>query len=203
MNALGVLLAGGEGRRLGDRSPKALVRCGGRTLLERALTTLTALCDRVVVVAPADMALPVDAARRLADPPGHAGPLAALAVGLGSHPFDEALVLAVDFPLVSPALLAALRVRRGDAAAVLPVPGGIPQPLAAWYTARTLAPLAAALASGERSATRAALALAPTLVDDGVLATLPGGLDAWLNVNTPAELAEAERRLAPPSRESA
>ena len=149
MNALGVLLAGGEGRRLGDRSPKALVRCGGRTLLERALTTLTALCDRVVVVAPADMALPVDAARRLADPPGHAGPLAA------------------------------------------------------WYTARTLAPLAAALASGERSATRAALALAPTLVDDGVLATLPGGLDAWLNVNTPAELAEAERRLAPPSRESA
>ena len=196
MRTLGVLLAGGEGRRLGARAPKALVPCGGPTLFARALATVSALCDPVVVVAPAGMELPVEAALRLADPPDAAGPLAALAVGLGSRAFEEALVFAVDFPLVTPALLAALRARRGDAAAVLPAPGGIPQPLAAWYTPRALDPLAAALASGERSVVRAVLALAPALVDDGVLATLPGGLDAWLNVNTPAALAEAERRLA-------
>src|ERR1051325_4041093 len=102
MSTLGVLLAGGEGRRLGARTPKALIRCGGRTRLERAMATLTALCDAVVVVAPADMVLPVDAARRLADPPDAAGPLAALAVGLGSPPFSPPPPLAGGLSPASP-----------------------------------------------------------------------------------------------------
>ena len=196
MRTLGVLLAGGQGKRLGGVTAKALVMCAGRTLLERGLSTLTSLCDSVVVVAPQAMTLPVDAACRVADPADAAGPLAGLVAGLGARPFDEALVLAVDMPLLSPATLTALRSLRGEATAVLAAPGGITQPLAAWYTARAFATLAVALASGERSPTRAVFAMQPAIIGDDVLATLPGGLDAWLNVNTRAELDEAERRLA-------
>ena len=196
MSTLGVLLAGGRGERLAQEKPKALARCAGVTLLARAMTTLSAACDSVVVVAPGDMALPVEPRQRVADPAGASGPLGALVAGLGAHPFDEALVLSVDLPLVTPALLAALRALRGDDAALVPAPGGIPQPLAAWYAPQALARLARALEAGEHSVTRAVLELAPTLVEDALLATLPGGLAAWLNVNTPGDLAEAERRLA-------
>ena len=208
MKTLGVLLAGGQGARLGADTAKALAMCAGRTLLARAMATLTALCDSVVVVAPGALDLPVPAEQRIADPPDAAGPLAGLVAGLGApagRACDEALVLAVDMPLLTPATLAALRALRGGAAAVVPAPGGIPQPLAAWYTPRVLAPLAAALAAGVRSPSRAVMgfaglpglaALGPAIVRDDVLASLPGGLEAWLNVNTQAELHEAERRLA-------
>ena len=202
-----MLLAGGLGRRLGGDTPKARVMCAGRSLLDRALATLAALCDAVVVVAPGDMELGELATpgagrdvqrdvKRIADPPGAAGPLAGLVAGLGADAFDDALVLAVDMPLLTPETLTALRALRGEASAVLPAPGGITQPLAAWYTARAFAPLAAALAAGERSPSRVVFAMHPAIIGDDALASLPGGLGVWLNVNTRAELDEAERRLA-------
>jgi molybdopterin-guanine dinucleotide biosynthesis protein A len=206
MSTLGILLAGGQGTRLGGESPKALVSCGGRTLLARALATLASVCDAVVVVAPEALVLPLPAEQRVADPPGASGPLAGMVAGLGSpagRACDEALVLAVDLPLLQPATLIALRALRGGAAAVVPAPGGIPQPLAAWVAASVRAPLAAALAAGERSASRAVVALAPAIVGDEVLRSLPGGLEAWLNVNTPSELEEAARRLVAAERRRA
>jgi len=119
---LGVLLAGGRGARLGAGVPKALVPCAGRTLLERARERLAALCDRVVVVAPAGMVLPVEPSVRVGDRPGARGPLAAMLAGLSARPFGEALVLAVDLPLVSVEALGRLRALRGDAAAIVPRP---------------------------------------------------------------------------------
>ena len=77
MRSLGVLLAGGRGTRLGTGIPKALMVCGGRTLLARALGTLATQCAQVVVVAPHGMELPVPRAERVDDPPDAHGPLAA------------------------------------------------------------------------------------------------------------------------------
>jgi molybdopterin-guanine dinucleotide biosynthesis protein A len=196
MRALGVLLAGGRGARLGGDAPKALVVCGGRTLLERARVALREVCDEVVVVAPATMSLPVPDRERVADPPGAAGPLAAMVSGLGARAHDEAVVLAVDLPLVGAATLASLRGRIAGARAVVPRPGGVAQPLAAWYAGDALATLATALAAGERSVTAAVSRLEVEWVEDDLLARLPGGLDAWLNVNTREDLAAAEARLA-------
>ena len=195
MRTLGVLVAGGRGQRFAELGSKALAECGGRTLLARAIATLSELCDPVIVVAPPDLRLPVPAARRVVDMPGAQGPLAGVVAGLGSRRFEEALVLAVDLPLLTASLLAALRDLRGEANAVVAAPGGIPQPLAAWFGPRAFAPLAESLRTGERSVTRAVLGLSPRVVGDDVLAVLPGGLEAWLNVNTPEDMAEAGRRL--------
>ena len=196
---LGVLVAGGRGSRLLGHVPKALVRLGGRTLLERSLAILGEVCGEVVVAAPATLALPVPAAMRIADVPGAAGPLAGVAAGLAARSFECALVLGVDFPLMRPAALAALRDQIdqiGDAPALLPAPGGTPQPLAAAYRPEAAAPLALALERGERALTAAVLALAPRLLADAELERLEGGLENFFNLNTPEDLAEAERRLA-------
>ena len=200
MRSLGVLLAGGRGTRLGTGIPKALMVCGGRTLLARALGTLATQCAQVVVVAPHGMELPVPRAERVDDPPDAHGPLAAMVAGLASRPFDEALVFAVDLPLVTPAALAALRALRGNALAVMAAPRDLPQPLAAWYAAGARAKLEAALAAGERSVIAACATLAPRLVRDNVLEMMSEGGGFQWNVNTFEDLARAERTLAgPPS----
>src|SRR5262245_52935776 len=196
MRTLGVLLAGGKGTRLGAGIPKALVVCGGRTLLARALGTLGALCGAVVVVAPRELELPVPPAQRVDDPPDARGPLPAMVTGLASRPFDEALVLAVDLPLVTVNALTSLRALRGDALAVMAAPGEMPQPLAAWYASGARVGLERALASGERSVIAACRTLAPRFVSDPELSTMPDGGGFQWNVNTFEELERAERALA-------
>lgn len=192
---LGVLLAGGLGSRLGAGVPKALVECAGLTLLERARYVIEEACEEFVVVAPADMLLPVSTQERLDDPPGSAGPLPAMIAALRSRQHDEALVLAVDLPLLDVETLTRLRARRADALAVVPRPGGVAQPLAAWYSGSARIRLAAEVLAGERSVTAAVERLSPVYVEDDELSGWPGGREAWRNVNTREELAAAEARL--------
>lgn len=195
MVRLGVLLAGGRGMRLGAGVPKALAVCAGRTLLARALATLEACCDRVVVAAPAHMTLPVPRARRVDDPPGAGGPLPALAAALERERHDDACVLSVDLPLLGADTLLALREKRETGHGVAAWPGGILQPLAIWLLPEATAGLVRTIRAGEQSATRAIEELFLRVVEDDELATMPGGLEAWLNVNTPEDLARAEAIL--------
>ncbi|MGH7643970.1 MAG: molybdenum cofactor guanylyltransferase, partial [Gemmatimonadales bacterium] len=203
---LGVLVAGGAGSRLALGVPKALVRLGGVMLLERGIAILAAVCEEIVVSAPAEMALPLPdmvsssrgpcAVRRADDPVGTAGPLAGMVAGLASVAFERAIVLGVDLPFIEPAALEALLQRMPGRLAVVPAPGGFPQPLAAAYAPGASAKLALRLAGGERSPTRALGALDALLLGDRELARLPGGLDGFFNLNSPADLEAAERRLA-------
>ena len=205
MATLGVLVAGGTGSRLALGSPKALVRLGGVTLLDRGLAILEAVCDDIVVTAPAAMALPLPelarsrgtcAIRRADDPAGTAGPLAGIVAGMSSGAFERAIVLGVDLPFIEPAALELLLERMSGRLAVVPAPGGFPQPLAAAYAPGASAKLALRLAAGERSPTRALGALDALLLGDPELARLPGGLGSFFNLNSPADLEAAERRLA-------
>lgn len=193
---LGVLVAGGRGDRLGLGRPKAWARLGGETLLARAARALSACTDELVLVAPRAMELPAGPWTREDDPPGPAGPLAGLVAGLASRPFARALALAVDYPLVTPALLEAILAALGEASAAVPYPAGRAQPLVAAYAGDAAGRLAAARDAGERSLVAAVEGLAPVRLDDATLAGWPGGRDAFLNVNTPGDLAAAERRLA-------
>ena len=205
-STLGVLVAGGAGSRLALGIPKALVRVGGVTLLERGIETLAAVCDRIIVTAPAGLALPLaDRARspgrscpirRADDPAGTVGPLAGIVAGLSSGAFARAVVLGVDLPFVVPATLEAMLARMSGHHAVVPAPGGFPQPLAAAYAPAAEPILASCLAAGERSPTRALGSLDVRMLDDVELALLPGGPGTFFNLNSPADLEQAARRLA-------
>ncbi|HEX2215916.1 MAG TPA: molybdenum cofactor guanylyltransferase MobA [Xanthobacteraceae bacterium] len=80
---LGLLLAGGLARRMGG-GDKALLNIGGETILERTLARLAPQCARVIINANGDLArfaftrLPVVAD----DVEGFAGPLAGILAGL-------------------------------------------------------------------------------------------------------------------------
>jgi 2-C-methyl-D-erythritol 4-phosphate cytidylyltransferase len=54
MALVGIVPAGGSGERLGADRPKAFAVCAGKPLIDWSLEVLEAVCDRVVVAAPAD-----------------------------------------------------------------------------------------------------------------------------------------------------
>ena len=172
----GVLLVGGASRRFG--SPKALATWRGETLAERAWRTL-AWCDERIAVGKRRDALELPFPLT-DDGTSVRAPLAGLVAGLRAARHDQCVVLPVDCPLVTPALLQTLVERCADAA--------VPQtgPLPGAYRRSALSVLERRLESGE-------LALRDALPE---LETRVVALDPSLlvNVNTPAQLAALEAR---------
>jgi molybdenum cofactor guanylyltransferase len=144
----GLLLTGGASRRMGR--DKALLVMGGRSLADRGAQLLGEVAEPVVEVGPGYSRLP--AVRE--HPPG-AGPLAALCAGaaelrrLGHD--GPVLLLAVDMPFVTTALLRLLAGRPGPATAVPRDGEGRAQPLCARYGAGAVTVAEQLLARGERS----------------------------------------------------
>jgi len=189
---LGVLLAGGSGRRLGG-GPKALAMLGGMTLLERAHLKLLARCSEIVMVAPRGLELPPLEKCRVIHDEGR-GPLPAMVLGLEAAPYERALVLGVDFPLITVVTLTIMLSALVDHVAVVPRSGQFLQPLVAAYSPRAPGALATAIDRGERSLVAAVQLIGAHVIECDDLRTLLGP-ERFLNVNTPEDLAEAERLL--------
>ena len=190
---IGVVLAGGAGRRIGGT--KAIVALRGTPLVVYPLRALQAVLAEVVVVAKGDTELPPlpgVAVWHEPDEPRH--PLAGIVHALeraGPPAGAEGerrsiLVCAGDLPFVRPQLVETLvRADAYGAAAVVPRVGGRLQPLLARYDPAALEPLAAALATAPPpSLTAAVLALAPRVLE--LEDELP-----FFNVNLPEDLLTA------------
>jgi molybdopterin-guanine dinucleotide biosynthesis protein A len=195
---VGVVLAGGASRRLGQ--DKALLRIGaGPTLLERTVATVHAAGLREVVLSVSTVergrtlreAVPAVAGLRLVvDAEPGRGPLGALHAALSAVPHHHVLLVACDMPRLHVAALRALLEEPRDADAVVPRVAGRDQPLAALYGPACL-PLTARLLEQGRLAMRDLLA-APGLrvrfLDETCLARAGVPAAAFDNVNTPADL---------------
>lgn len=101
---MGVVLAGGQGRRLGR--DKAAVEFEGTTLAERAVTAVWPFCAGVLISIPADGPNPVPRFGVVRDePPAGRGPLAGIDAAFRATGEADLLVLACDYPRVDSALL--------------------------------------------------------------------------------------------------
>ncbi len=186
---LGVVLAGGAGRRIGE--PKGALKWQGRTLALRAAETLAALCSTVRISVAPGAASPAAGFEALPDaPPANRGPLSGIGAAFRAAPGHDLLVLACDYPRVDARLLRAIVAGAPAAAAVaFPVDlAGRDHPLVGLWR-RTSAPAV------ERALGRGRLGVRVLLEELAVcrLAAdeLPG-LDlerALVNVNTAADLA--------------
>lgn len=138
-------------------------------------------------------ALPVPV-RTVQDAKEFAGPLAGLMGGLGAARQPWVVALACDTPLVQTAVLHALLDRRAEGAgAIIPVAGGILQPLVAVYRRETALPVFAQVwGAGGRSLRAAVERLDAVLVDEGVMRAADPNLVSFRAANTAAELAALE-----------
>ena len=190
-DGLAVIMAGGDSRRMG--SDKASLVLGEQTLLQRVVEVMQTVFPRVVVSvrAPrADVALP-----QVCDTYRDIGPLAGLCAGL-EHAAQNGVpwifAVATDMPFVRPALIEQLATCRSGVDAVVPLIDGHPQPLAAFYSIDAL-PAVRALATGEgKRSLRAALErLQVAYVHAADLITADPGLDSFVDLDTPEDLAKA------------
>jgi molybdopterin-guanine dinucleotide biosynthesis protein A len=183
---LGVLLAGGLGRRMG--APKATVDLAGRPLASYPLDALRAALGEAVAVAKRDTPLPELGVEVWLEPDEPRHPRAGIVHALERAGGRAIVVCALDLPLVDASLVAGLAsVPAHGAPAVIPRTGGRLQPLLARYEPAALAPLAAAPPA--EPLTDSVLALGPRVLDFD---------DArpFLNVNAPADLELAAQELS-------
>jgi molybdopterin-guanine dinucleotide biosynthesis protein A len=139
---LGVVLAGGQSRRMG-RDKAALV-VEGATLVERAASRLVQTCARTIVAGGRHTAF--GSLESVPDGPG-GGPVAGILGAAAAHPGQSLLVLACDLPAVPVSLLDELAQTGGDW--VTPRWQGRVEPLCAVYRPPALAALEQRALAGE------------------------------------------------------
>lgn len=197
---VGVVLAGGQARRMGG-GDKTRIRVGGMTILERVLARIAPQCARLVLNAAGDAARFADSGLAvIADSvPDHAGPLAGVLAGLdwaASEAPDIAWLVSVpgDCPFLPRDLVARLhqaRVAAGGQIACA-ASGERRHPVVALWPVALRADL-------RRAVTEESL----RKVDQwnaryrrGVAEWPVTPVDPFFNINTPEEAAEADRIAA-------
>ena len=188
--ALGAVLAGGLGSRLGG--DKATVELGGEPLIARPLAALAAAGLEAVVVAKPETELPPLRVPVVREPEQPVHPLCGIVAALEHADGRPVLALACDLPFLDPLLLAWLAWLPDPLA--VPAPGGEPQPLVARYGPTLLAPLKLALERGE-PLRRTVESLRPRLVGNPELARFGDPARLFFNVNDAADLERARQIL--------
>jgi len=190
-----VIQAGGESRRMGQ--DKALMPFLGKPLIQRVLERLSHLADEVVITTNNPEPYRFLVARLAADLLPGRGALGGLytALSVASHPLVA--VIACDMPFANPSLLAALRDRviTTHCDAAIPRSQSGLEPFHAVYRKETCLHLvqAALQANQWRVDSWFEGAAMAYLSPDEVRLYDPHGL-AFLNVNTPEDLMQAEER---------
>lgn len=144
----GVILAGGQNRRMGGKM-KALLQLDGQLFIERQLAELSKLCSEIIIVAneprlfEEQLSWPQAQVRIVRDKQPGKGPLAGLQAAMATTSSDELWVVACDMPYVSAeAAKVLLELRRsgehGGRDLALPLISGRLQPLHAIYHRRCL-----------------------------------------------------------------
>lgn len=197
---LGLLLAGGQARRMGG-ADKALASVGGVTILRRCVDTLAGQCAGLAISANGDPArFSTYGAPVIADElPGFAGPLAGVLAGLDycarARPGVEWLVsVPTDCPFLPGDLAARLHAARAAQGARLAcaASGGRRHPaIALWPVALREALRHALVVEDLR---KVGAFLARHAVATATWATTPH--DPFFNANTPDDLAQANRIAA-------
>jgi molybdopterin-guanine dinucleotide biosynthesis protein A len=186
------ILAGGKSTRMGR--DKAFLFFERTTLLQRALQTATAATPDVFIVGDKEKFSSFGSV--VEDQYRGQGPLAGIHAALRQSANDLNLIVGVDLPFVSATFLGFLAERAEKSKAMVTIPRAEKrlQPLCAVYR-RAFADLAEVALKVERNRIDSLLTSAIIEVieeDEWKMAGFPGNL--FQNVNTPDDLAAAERR---------
>lgn len=193
----GVILAGGAASRYGGR-PKGLERVGGRRVIDRVADALAGAADELLLIAndPAAHAwlASVPMATDVRPGLGSLGGIHAAIVRAGR----PVLVVAWDMPFVPAALLRALREAGARADAALPESGsrrGL-EPLCAYYSTACVPAIERRLDANDMRVVSFFEDVRVERLPEAHVRRFGDPAVLFMNVNTPDDLALAERHAA-------
>lgn len=127
----GIVLAGGENRRMG--TDKAFLAVGGKPMIEHILGVLRRLFPRIIIVTNSPERYSAYHAAVVRDVLDVRGPLTGIYTGL-MHSSDEYnFIVACDMPFLDPGLMSFMMQAAEGHDAVVPRIAGLPEPLHAVY----------------------------------------------------------------------
>lgn len=188
-----IILAGGRSSRMGrDKALLPVTNTSHRTFLTHLATTLSPLCDELLLVArDEEQAARYRAVADVAtfgiitDKVPDYGPLMGIYSGLSAIQSARALIVAVDMPFAQPALVSMLLVRASTEAMTVPVVNAVPQVLFAVYPRSLLPRIETNIAQGRRDP-RSLLTTVPVqYIDEAQLRAVDPQLRSFININTP------------------
>jgi len=190
----GVIQAGGKSTRMGGE-PKALMRLGGRRIIERVLGAIEGAVDEVLVVTNtpelyAFLRLPM-----VPDAYPDGGSLGGIFTGLKAAAGEAAFTVACDMPFVDPAVVRVVVSRAGEGDVVIPRVGDQLETMHAVYAKTCLPPMEARLRAGQLKIIGFFDRVRVVEIPAEDLAAHGDPAVVFMNVNTPQELARA-RALA-------
>jgi molybdopterin-guanine dinucleotide biosynthesis protein A len=204
-NATGIILAGGQSRRMGIN--KALIEFQDQTLIERAVNTLRSVCGEIVVVANDPERYTHLGLTIVPDSVPDFGPLAGLHAGLSAMRSELGVVVAVDMPFLNPALIRAMIAAAEGWDAVIPALGEPDaesirrsrakdldiHPLHAVYRRTCMPLIQAAIDRGDRRLNAFFNDVKTRYFSADEMRPHDPDLRSLINVNDPDELAQAHR----------
>jgi molybdopterin-guanine dinucleotide biosynthesis protein A len=189
----GVVLAGGQSRRMGRN--KAFLPAGPQTLIEVVLARLREACDDVLLVADAPERYDHLGVRIVRDALPSGQSLVGIYTGI-LHAHGPAFVCACDMPFLNPALIRHMASLDPAADVVIPLHQGHYEPLHAVYTAVCLEPIRRCVDRQGRN-TDFLLDVCVRAVEPEEIRRFDPDMRSFLNLNTPEEYAEALKLLSP------
>ncbi|MCL2020634.1 MAG: molybdenum cofactor guanylyltransferase [Betaproteobacteria bacterium] len=183
-----LIFAGGASRRMGR--DKLSLQFGGQSLLQRMLDLTRALFPDILVSV--QRLRDNIEAKQVCDEIPEAGPLAGLCAGLQHVTTPWVFAVAADMPYLQPEIIERLATHRAEYQAVVPVIGGYPYPLTAFYAVSALPALRGVLA---RPGKPGLIATLPELnvcyVDEHDLTGLDRELNSFIDLDTPEDAGKA------------
>jgi molybdopterin-guanine dinucleotide biosynthesis protein A len=194
MKVTGVVQAGGKSTRMGG-NPKALIELGGRSIVERVVAALTPVVDDVLVVTNtpelyAFLGLPM-----VADVYPDHGSLGGIYSGLRAAG-EIAFTVACDMPFLHPDVVRLVVGRAGEGDVVIPRVGEQWETMHAAYGRACLAPIEARLRAGRLKIVGFFDDVRVVEIGEAEVARFRDPEIAFMNVNTPDELARARALVA-------
>lgn len=191
MNIAVVILAGGEGSRIGGNKP--LRRLGGKRLIDRAQAQAEQWSQIVAIAVRVAGQVGRSELTCISDVEGIEGPLSGLAAGLnfaGDAGCEAVLTIPADMPFLPADLRDQLAAGIGSAAAAIASSGGRLHPVCGLWRVSASEAIPDYLMSGRRSLKGFAEAIGSKVAE-----WAHDSRDPFFNINSAEDLAYAERLL--------
>ncbi len=190
MRVTGVIQAGGKSIRMGGQ-PKALLELGGRRIIERVVTALEKSVDDLLIVTNTPELYEFLSLPMVADVfPDH-GSLGGIYSGLRAAAGDAAFTVACDMPFLQPEIVKLVVARAAEGDVVIPRVGEQLETMHASYQKTCLRYMETALRAKRFKIVGFFARVRVVEIDETEVARYADPSVAFMNVNTPEELARA------------
>jgi molybdopterin-guanine dinucleotide biosynthesis protein A len=185
-----IVLAGGEGKRLG--TDKAFLRVGGRVLIEVIVEKMARIGDEVIIVTNSPQRYDHLEARLVGDIAPGKGALVGIYSGLRAARSEYGLVVACDMPFLDLRLLRYMILLSPGQDVVIPRIGELTEPLHAIYSKECLQPMERLLSAGRLKIIDFFPEVRVRYIEEQEIKLFDPQCLSFLNINTPADLEKAK-----------